>query len=291
MNNPRFQSPENLAPSHHAEKTVLSVPLAPQLPPAPSKAEAPDTFRDFRRRYAKLAGAQVLQGVSSTGSDLVNIELQRRTKLWDVRGKLRVPELEHAKGSSSDVTRAPQTRKCSDGEPQQCQQKQRLAETLAKSTTTLIKSETTSAMPPYGGASREFILACTYLESLLRRNDTALHQSLWDDFVRFYTSVWMVRFSAWKQNIHDEDSIAREDSFLSSLTVPDGREMMEPPLSMYCTQVSRPLYAGCVLSPQSLPEVLHQYPGLAKDAKAWILSNKPWFGREGRPHKRSTLWE
>lgn len=264
--------------------------FAPQLPPAPMKAEASNTFLDFRRRYAKLETPRAPPRVSTIESDFLEPEHQRRIEFRDLRDKLRVAELELQKRPGSGYEPQRHKRKRIDADLRQ-QQQQRLAGETAHEAQNKRRTKTASAIPPYGGTNKEFILACAYLESLVSKKDTALHQSLWDDFVRFFTSVWMVRFESWKQRAREEDSMKHEDSFLDTLTVPDRAQKMEPPLSMYCTHVLRPVYDGCVVSPHSLSRVLLQYAKLAEDAKEWIQCNKPLLGLEGRPRKRSMLWE
>ena len=245
-----FWPGETLIQQNHPSNGLLLGLTTPQHLVISSRPERADIFRDFQRRYPIPQSSRGTPTLKRKRAGSLASEVKRRRGLASSKKEIDLPMLKE-----SDAPAA-----------------------------------VTTAAPPYEGRVQPFIFACAYLVGLVKANDTALHQSLWDDFVRFYTSQWMPRFKAWNKAEEEDNCRECPDSFLDHYKTDRTDSVMEPPLSMYCTQIRRPLYSGCVLFPQSLQEALCQHPETAAKATAWILASKSMFAKEGLPYKRSSLW-
>ena len=217
----------------------------------PSQPQGQDIFREFRRRYPKLQDHRSTPRVRRNPIDVLE-EVAQQRKLKGERNR-----------SSSEAS------------------------------TTKAQALRLSGIPPFEGNLSQFIDACVYLETLVKAKDTALHQSLWDDFVRFYATIWAPLFDAWKAKgrLNSQQVTESGDAYFTKLGLKHTPASMEPPVTMYCRDVFRPIYTGSILSPTTLPAVLCEHHGLTKKARLSLASYNALLGKEGYSSRRSRLWQ
>ena len=115
------------------------------------------------------------------------------------------------------------------------------------------------AYPDYMHGPEQFVRACSYLAYLLRGNSYIIHQSLWDDWIRFYTGPFTqhVRNCA-SQNTPTIDSMAA-----------------------YHIQVTIPCYTRNIIVWNTLDRAMRVLPTVSLEIKARLSAlSKEFYNHE-----------